>query len=232
MPRHKTKPDRIGSLLRSQGVEAFSLSNNETAELQDRWRRTFAVGLDPSLSQSKGGSIGTPSATESQHVRLVKPHGKHIGLSRSKGRSISSLTRMRVRRIGLTLTSSLISAGNPSTYAVTVFRSYASTKEDFVDLLGDGRFQYIQSMFVFGSEDIKGKDGRSHNYWVYNIYFLDGSTFTMRNEMRSGFPKWIMYAGRVNHRPTEQVTEEQKQELWKARADCLVWSGGDACASP
>ncbi len=116
-------------------------------------------------------------------------------------------------------------------YAITVFRSYASSKEDFVDLLGDGQFQYIQSMFVFGSEDIKGKDGRSHNYWVYNIYSLDGSTFTMRNAMRSGFPKWIMYAGRVNHRPTEQLTEEQKQELWKARADCLVWSGGDACAS-
>jgi hypothetical protein len=115
-------------------------------------------------------------------------------------------------------------------YVITVFRSYSANIDDFVDLLGNGGFQYIQSMFVFGS-DITGKDGKSHNYWVYNIYSLEGSTFTMRNAMKTGFPKWIMHAGRVNHRSTEQLTEEQKNQLWKAREACLIWPAGDACAS-
>jgi len=56
MRKRKSKLDRIGSLLQSQNIGAIPLSNEETAQLQRRWRRSFATGLDPSLSsESKGG---------------------------------------------------------------------------------------------------------------------------------------------------------------------------------
>jgi hypothetical protein len=95
--------------------------------------------------------------------------------------------------------------------------------------MGDGRFQYIQSVFLSG-DGVKGRDGRTHNYWVYNIHALEGAKFTLRNNMRPDFPKWIMYAGKVNHRPTEQLTEAQKQQLWTSRRDCLVWLAGAPCS--
>ncbi len=47
----------------------------------------------------------------------------------------------------------IVSSG--SDYEITVFGSYAPSVDDFVDLRGDGGFQYIP-MFVFGS-DIKGQ---------------------------------------------------------------------------
>ena len=115
-------------------------------------------------------------------------------------------------------------------YATTVFKSACPSEDDFVDLFSDGRFQYIQPTFVFGS-DVTGKDGRVHNYWVYNIYSLDGASFILQNSMKTGFPKWIMYAGSVNHRPTEQLTAEQKQLLWKSYEECSMWVPGDACST-
>ena len=113
-------------------------------------------------------------------------------------------------------------------YATTVFKADCPSEDDLVDLFGDGRFQYIQPTFVFGSE-VKGKDGRVHNYWVYNIYALEGASFKLQNSLRTGFPKWIMYAGIVNHRATEQLTAEQKQLLWKPYEECLVSVLGDTC---
>jgi len=113
-------------------------------------------------------------------------------------------------------------------YATTVFKADCPSEDDLVDLFGDGRFQYIQPTFVFGSE-VKGKDGRVHNYWVYNIYALEGASFRLQNSLKMGFPKWIMYAGSVNHRATEQLTVEQKQLLWKPHEESLVSVPGDTC---
>lgn len=129
---------------------------------------------------------------------------------------------------GIPPTDVVFAVSSGSQYEITVFRSFAPSKDDFVDLMSDGRFQYIQSIFVLG-DGVEGKDGRRHNYWVYNIYALEGATFTQRNEMKPDFPKWVMYAGRVNHRPTEQLNEEQKRQLWIRRSSCLVWSAGDPC---
>jgi len=38
----------------------------------------------------------------------------------------------------------------------------------------------------FLAPTLKAKDGKTHNnYWVYNIYSLDGSTFTLKNKSRN-----------------------------------------------
>jgi hypothetical protein len=117
-------------------------------------------------------------------------------------------------------------------YVITVFRAYDYSRSSFVDLRHNGQFQYIQTIFVFVS-NIKGKDGKSHNYWVHNIYSLSGASFELNNSMQSGFPKWILFTDKSNHKPTNQLTEEQKIELWKlqaAREKCLIWMAGDKCA--
>jgi hypothetical protein len=120
----------------------------------------------------------------------------------------------------------IVSSGKA--FEATTFRSYAPSEDDYVDLLQDGRFQYIQPMFVFSYA--KGRDGKAHNYWVYNIYSLDGSSFSLQNDMSPGFPKWVMYAGRTNHKATEQLTEEQKREAWHSREQCVMWKPDDPCA--
>jgi hypothetical protein len=118
---------------------------------------------------------------------------------------------------------------SPAGYQSTVFKSSCPSEEDFVDIMRNGRFQYIQPTFVFGS--VAGLDGKIHNYWVYNIYSLKDASFKVENSLISNFPKWIMYAGTTNHWATRQLSNQQKMQMWKSYEGCLYWTAGDPCAS-
>jgi hypothetical protein len=118
---------------------------------------------------------------------------------------------------------------SPPGYQSTVFKSSCPTEEDFVDIMRDGRFQYIQPTFVFGS--VVGLDSRIHNYWVYNIYSLEGTSFKLDNSLSTDFPKWIMYAGASNHWATRQLTDQQKAQTWQSYEECSYWTAGDGCAN-
>lgn len=103
-----------------------------------------------------------------------------------------------------------------SGYKSTVVRNIWPTLEDFVDFNGDGKYQYVHTSFVRGE---KGRDGKTHNYWVYNILEFKGADVVVNNKADKRFPKWIWYTFKPNHKATTQLTSEQKQRLWKPHSE-------------
>jgi len=53
-------------------------------------------------------------------------------------------------------------------------------------------------------------DGRKHGFWVYNLLTIDGDRLIVRNDLVDGFPKFIQYTHRPNHKPTNLLSAEQK----------------------
>jgi len=98
-------------------------------------------------------------------------------------------------------------------YTVTPTTGLWSGLDYFVDIKGDGRCQFIHTRFVDGG-GVKGRDGRSHNYWVYNVLEFQGGKVVVNNEVAGQFPRWIWYTFKANHQPTTQLSEEEKQLLW------------------
>ncbi len=96
--------------------------------------------------------------------------------------------------------------------------SYDAAPTDLVDLNRDGRPEFVHCMSVWGD---KGKDGRSHNYWVYNLLGFSGTEIVSANRSSPEFPRWIAYTHTANHRNSAQLTAEQRQRQW-----VQVWTPG------
>jgi hypothetical protein len=99
--------------------------------------------------------------------------------------------------------------------------TYNAGIEDFVDLNKDGHAEMIHTTFVPAEA---GKDSKSHNYWVFNLLRFTGAKAVPDDHLRSGFPYWIIYTFKKNHYPTNQLTNQQKIQAWKA------WVSDDICA--
>lgn len=92
----------------------------------------------------------------------------------------------------------------------TVF-SFDSEPRDLVDLDGDGSPEFVHCMFVGGEV---GRDGKSHNYWAYNLLRFSGTDIVSVNRADRRFPKWIMFSHDANHTETRQLTADQRERLW------------------
>ncbi len=103
-----------------------------------------------------------------------------------------------------------------SGYKSTVVRDLWPTLEDFVNFNGDEKYEYVHTSLVRGE---KGRDGKTHNYWVYNILEFKGADVVVNNKADKRFPKWIWYTFKPNHKATTQLTSEQKQRLWKPHSE-------------
>jgi hypothetical protein len=99
-------------------------------------------------------------------------------------------------------------------YTVTPTTGLWSGLNYFVDIKGDGRCRFIHTRFING-RGVKGRDGKSHNYWVYNILEFKGGNVVVNNRLSPHFPRLIWYTFKPNHQPTIQLNEDQKQILWK-----------------
>lgn len=104
----------------------------------------------------------------------------------------------------------LLSTG--ATYSVTETACMAMGVEDFVDLNNDGRGEFIHTSFVGGE---KGKDGKSHNYWVYNLLRFKGGQIISANDLDRRFPCWVWYKFKPNHQNTDQLTPKQRMRCWR-----------------
>ena len=98
-------------------------------------------------------------------------------------------------------------------YAVTPTTGLWSGLDYFVDIKGDGRCRFIHTRFING-RGVKGRDGKSHNYWVYNLLEFKGGRVVVNNKLVPQFPRWIWYTYNPNHQPTTQLGGDQKQLLW------------------
>lgn len=108
------------------------------------------------------------------------------------------------------------------TYDVTSTDGLWSSPDYFVDVNGDGVCEAIHTRFVEGHGET-ARDGKSHNYWVYNLLELKTGKAALRNDLVPGFPKWIWYTYEPNHQATTMITEAQKKRLWKKFEDPIFW---------
>lgn len=110
-----------------------------------------------------------------------------------------------------------------SGYKATTVQTLWSGTEYFVDLKGDGRCQFIHTWFVQGWPE-RSRDGRFHNYWVYNLLEIKGSRLVLTDTLDRRFQKWIWYTHKPNHKDTTLLTGEQKERLWEPYAKSIFWT--------
>jgi hypothetical protein len=91
-------------------------------------------------------------------------------------------------------------------YRSTGVLSYAAEPSDFIAI--KDRACLVHTSFVYGPA---GKDGRQHNYWVYNLLSFSGTELVLANDLDSGFPKWVLFSFAPNHRDTDQLTAAQRR---------------------
>ncbi len=89
--------------------------------------------------------------------------------------------------------------------------SYDVEERDFMDVNQDGKAEFLHTTFVFGEA---GKDGKLHNYWVYNLLKFSGTNLVSANALDARLPRWIWYTYKPNHKDTDQLTAAQRERLW------------------
>ncbi len=67
------------------------------------------------------------------------------------------------------------------------------------------------------------KDGKWHNFWIYNLVEFDGGEVRVKNKAYPGFPRIIWYSFKPNHRETDLVDEAQKTRLKAAALANIFW---------
>jgi hypothetical protein len=96
-------------------------------------------------------------------------------------------------------------------YVAQTVSSDCAEARDFMDLNRDGRPEFLHTCFVFGEP---GRDGRTHNYWAYNLLTFSGTNIVSANALDARFPRWVWYTFKPNHRDTDQLTPAQRKRLW------------------
>ena len=77
---------------------------------------------------------------------------------------------------------------------------------DFVDVNKDGKYEVITTSFY----QVDGVDGKSHSFWVYNLYAFDGEDLVLANDLSPIFPKFIWFTHKPNDKETDKLSKEQK----------------------
>jgi hypothetical protein len=73
-------------------------------------------------------------------------------------------------------------------YRATSFYLYAFGNEDLVRFNAHGPVYFIFNDLI-GNDGEKTRDGRNHNFWVYNLNRIDGNRFVSADGDQSGFPR-------------------------------------------
>jgi hypothetical protein len=107
-------------------------------------------------------------------------------------------------------------------YRISMLTSIYPGPDDFLSLSGDGRFHFLYTSVYGSTEEIRSRDGKYHNYWVYDLVSIDGATLKWDHSALPGFPKWIWFTFRSNHEETDLLTDEQKRQLFSPAQECLI----------
>jgi hypothetical protein len=71
------------------------------------------------------------------------------------------------------------------------------------------------------------KDGKTHNFWIYNLLVFGKDGLKVDNSVHDAFPKTIWFSYRPNHAETTLISELQKKDLLKHSLNDLciaVWA--------
>ncbi len=97
-------------------------------------------------------------------------------------------------------------------YRVASFYLYDFSQKDLVRFKPGGPVYFIFNDLI-NSDGEKTRDGREHNFWVYDLLRIEGNRFVPANAEQPGFPKWIWFTNKANHRETTQISQAQKDRL-------------------
>ena len=114
----------------------------------------------------------------------------------------------------------LLSTGE--TYKPTAISALWPDPGDY--LLINGKPSLLHTTF---HEVEKCTDGKSHNFWVYNILAIDGGEIKVANERLPGFPKTVWYSFAPGHDETDLLTDEQKTELHADSLKQIFWAASN-----
>ena len=104
----------------------------------------------------------------------------------------------------------LLSSNN--SYRATSFFLYSFEKRDLIRFKPQGPVYFISNDLI-SSDNEKTRDGRLHNFWVYELKRIDGTRFISADADQPGFPKWVWFTEKGNHGETMQLSQEQKHRL-------------------
>lgn len=110
----------------------------------------------------------------------------------------------------------LILLSGPNGFELIRLYTLFATDADYIDLNGDGRVEMVHTDLIYGDP---GRDGKTHNYWTHNLLRFEGTRVVSANHFDRRFSYWVCYTSNPNHRPTTQLTKEQRQRLWEEQAD-------------
>jgi hypothetical protein len=97
-------------------------------------------------------------------------------------------------------------------YVSSSFLNYDFGPEDIVRFNPKGPYYYISNDF-FRTENDETRDGRRHNFWVYQLYRFSGCRMIKANKENNRFPKWVWYSFKDNHSETDLLTPDKKRRL-------------------
>jgi hypothetical protein len=124
----------------------------------------------------------------------------------------------------------LLSSGIYPGYTLQVMHAQEPDEMDFVII--EGKPHYIDTSFHYG--DIC-KDGKHHNFWVYNLYRFEGDKIVLSNESSKEFPKTIFYSFKPNSKETDLLYPKQKARMLEESINeirvkkgelAIEWRGG------
>lgn len=91
--------------------------------------------------------------------------------------------------------------------------------QDILDLNGDGKAEFLKCDLV---QDVESLDGKTHSYWLYNIYELKGDQLALNNSLWLGFPKFIQYTHKPNDKPTKKVSKAVQQQYASPKVPKII----------
>lgn len=131
----------------------------------------------------------------------------HSDLNRDKKPDFLAVLLRMGNGLGSEYSSTLIALSSNKGYDFVQFYSMGFGQEDLIDYHSDGHCQLVSTTMV---DTDQGRDGKAHCYWVYRFFTFSDNALVPFTELA---PKWIMYAGKTNHKATANLTDSIKQAL-------------------
>jgi len=104
---------------------------------------------------------------------------------------------------------------SPIAGRVIQFWTYRHEFNDFVDLNEDGKPEMIFTEIIVGKDRGNGDVDR---YWTHNLVQFKEFEMVSANHADRRFPSWVLCTEKPNHKPTTQLTKEQRVRLWQDQA--------------
>ena len=113
-------------------------------------------------------------------------------------------------------------------YRVTKISTYGGDWRDYFVRIA-GKPCYVHQAFNYES---RCKDGKSHSFFIYNLYEIKGDGIRLGNHLHPDFPRIVWFSFKPNNRETDLLSEGQKKILLGKSFPDVQWHGGFVKRTP